>query len=169
MDDSWMNDFLMNEKEDKYFYADDIKYIQVFALYVSNDMCLDKIKERIFHLQTNNIISKEELKELITSYKSSNDVVYKLISIIKHNIDMPPENIEKSVTDGFVYDYTSPLSTIDMISLNKSANIFEDLNSLFLIFYESNSQSNNTTKRIKLRNKVTHKNTTKKRQIKHDT
>ena len=158
MDEKWINEFSEKEKDFQIFYKDNINYIRVYVLYVNKEKCLDKVKEKNMYLETKNKISKTELKNTINSYRKSEKVPYKLISILKHNIDIEPDDVSRSLKDDFIYNYTDSLSTIDNIDFNKSITMFEDLNSIFLIFYETDKESlKNTTKRVKFKHKQTHK------------
>ena len=116
------------------------------------------MKEKNMYLETKKKKKKTELKNTINSYRKSEKVPYKLISILKHNIDIEPDDVSRSLKDDFIYNYTDSLSTIDNIDFNKSITMFEDLNSIFLIFYETDKESlKNTTKRVKFKHKQTHK------------
>lgn len=157
MNDDWINEFTNKEKDFQIFYKDTIDYIKLFIFYVNRNNNLEKVKEKNFYLTKKNIIAKDELKEIINSYRKSEKTPYRLISIFKHNIDIEPDDIARSLKDDYQYDYTESLTSLDNIIFNNSITMFEDLNSLFLIFYETTGKTNNT-KRIKFKNKETHKN-----------
>lgn len=156
MDNEWIHEFTNKEKEYQIFYKSNINYIRIFVLYVNKNKCLDKIKEKTLHLQSANILTKDELRETINTYRKSEKVPYKLISILKHNIDIEPDDISRSLHEDYKYEYTDALNTLETINFNKSINMFEDLTSVFLIFYETDNISNqNTTKRIKFKHNQT--------------
>lgn len=156
MDNEWITEFTNKEKEYQIFYKDNINYIRIYVLYVNRNNCLDKIKEKTFHLQSANTLTKDELRETINLYRKSDHVSYKLISILKHNIDIEPDDIARSLQDEYKYEYTDALKTLETIDFNKSINMFEDLNSVFLIFYETDKKHDkNTTKRIKFKHNQT--------------
>ena len=156
MDNAWISEFTNKEKEYQTFYKDNINYIRIYVLYVNKSRCLDKIKEKTIHLQSMNTLTKNELRETINVYRKSEKVPYKLISILKHNIDIEPDDIARSLSDDYVYEYTDALKTLETIDFNKSINMFEDLNSVFLIFYETDKKhDNNTTRRIKFKHNQT--------------
>ena len=158
MDDKWIQEFSEKEKDYNVLYKDNISYIRVYVLYVNKNKCLDKVKEKVIHLQTKNEFSKAELKDTINAYRKSEKVPYKLISVLKHNIDIEPDDVSRSLKDDFEYDYIDCLRNIDSINFNKSITMFEDLNSLILIFYETDKESlKNTTKRVRFKNNQTHK------------
>jgi len=158
MDDKWIQEFSEKEKDYNVLYKDNISYIHVYVLYVNKNKCLDKMKEKVIHLQTKNQFSKDELKNTINDYRKSEKVPYKLISVLKHNIDIEPDDVPRSLKEDYIYDYIDCLHTIDDIEFNKSITMFEDLNSIFLLFYETDKESlKNTTKRVRFKNNQTHK------------
>jgi hypothetical protein len=158
MDEKWIDDFTNKEKDYNIFYQDNITYINIYIMYVNNNKCLEKVKEKTIYLSTKNILTKEELKEIIMNYKKSENIPYRLISILKHNIDIEPDEIARSLKESYHYNFTSPLKSIDDIVFNKSITTFEDLNSLFFVFYEADKNTDkNTTKRVKLKHNYTHK------------
>ena len=127
-------------------------------MYVNKNKCLEKVKEKTIYLHKNNILEKEELKKIIMSYKKSENISYRLISLLKHNIDIEPDDIAKSLKENYQYNYIESLKSIDDIMFNKSITTFEDLNSLFFVFYETDIKvGKNTTKRVKLKQNYTHK------------
>ena len=159
MNKNWIEEFTNKEKDYNIFYQDNISYIKIYIMYVNKNKCLEKVKEKTIYLHTSNILTKEELKEIIMSYKKSENIHYRLISLLKHNIDIEPDDIAKSLKETYQYDYTEPLKSLDDIVFNKSITTFEDLNSLFFIFYETdNTSDKNTTRRVKLKQNYTHKN-----------
>ena len=157
MDYDWINDFKDKEKDFEIFYKDNISYIKLFICFINKNKHLDKVKEQNFYLKNKNTMTKNELKQVINSFRKSEKNKYKLISILKHNIDIEPDDVARSLKNDYIYDFTYSLNTIDNINFNNSITMFEDLNSLFFIFYESDS-INNGTKRIKFKNNETHKN-----------
>jgi hypothetical protein len=51
MDDKWIQEFSEKEKDYNVLYKDNISYIRVYVLYVNKNKCLDKVKEKVIHLQ----------------------------------------------------------------------------------------------------------------------
>jgi len=94
-----------------------------------------------------------------------NDNNYSLLSIIKYNIILNPQDIttflKTSKIDYYNDYFFTTLKHIDTIYFEKTINMFQDLNTLFIIFYEkdkNNESANsikNNTKKIYLRNSTT--------------
>jgi len=158
MNENWITEFTNKESDYNNFYQDNISYINIYIMYVNKNKCLEKVKEKTIYLHKNNILEKEELKKIIMSYKKSENISYRLISLLKHNIDIEPDDIAKSLKENYQYNYIESLKSIDDIMFNKSITTFEDLNSLFFVFYETDIKvGKNTTKRVKLKQNYTHK------------
>ena len=100
-----------------------------------------------------------------------NNNSYSLLSIIKYNITLNPEDVHLFLrTNNFDYYnevFCSSLKHIDSIVFDKTIIAFQDLNTLFLLFYEkdkNNVMKNNAnnTRKIYLRS---HHNTKHKKTI----
>ena len=87
---------------------------------------------------------------------------YSLLSVIKYNITLNPEEItpflKTKFFDYYNEDFFTTLKNIDTIYFEKTINMFQDLNTLFIIFYEKDidklligTSINNNTKKIYLR------------------
>jgi hypothetical protein len=115
-----------------------------------------------------NYISHEEILEILKKNTTDNDKRYSLLSILKYNISLEPEDIKLYLNNRSNEEYLSIIKNIDTIVFNKSVNMFHDLNDLILIFYEKTLElkkhdANNSTKKIYLRCLSNNKKTIKKR------
>jgi hypothetical protein len=170
LNDDWVVNF---EKKDKFyrdFYKDDIYYSNIHTIYINRDQEIIQIKEESFLLSTPNIITREEMIGIL-KHKSVNDIKqYKLLSILKYNITLDPEDVSKYVNcnedDLLAYDYLEDVKHIDEIRFAKSITMFQDLTDLYFIFYEKSNElvkkgNANSTKKIHMHSK--HKKTIRKR------
>jgi len=161
LDDSWINDFEINDKPYDDFYKDNILTININVLYVNKENNIEKVTEEVFFMQNPNIISREEIIGIIKKNTILNGYDYSLLSIIKYNIVLNPEDVTaflKTNTFDYYNDiFFTTLKHIDAIYFEKTINMFQDLNALFIIFYEKDktnecaSSIKNTTKKIYLR------------------
>jgi hypothetical protein len=158
LDDSWINEFQKNDEPYNELYKDDIFTINLNFLYINKENNIEKIKEEIFFMQNPNVISREEIIQLIKHNSTVNNNNYSLLSIIKYNITLNPEDITTFLTndfDSYNEKFFIILKHIDTIVFDKTILTLQDLNTLFIIFYEkdkmelrNNSISNNNTKKI---------------------
>ncbi len=168
LDDEWINCFEKTDKLYQDFYKDDLYYINLRSLYINRDNEIDKLKQESLLLSSPNYISNEEMLEILKRNSIDNDKRYSLLSILKYNICLEPDEIKNYLTNNDNKDYLSVMKNIDSITFEKSINMFHDLNDLILIFYEKTidakkKDSNNLTKKIFLRTLNTNKKTIKKR------
>merc|ERR1711871_583600 len=145
----WINKFEDEEKVYEKFYPDKVKSIKIFSLYVNKECILDKVKETNYDLVNENILRKIELIRLIKERKQDDGVKYKLISLIKHNVDLKPEEIKGYVLNNKEYKFIDNWRELRDINFYDTIGMFEDLNSIFLVYYEFNEKlKQNKTKKI---------------------
>ena len=162
----WIDDFEEEEKIYEQFYPNTVKSIKIFSMYVNKECNLDKVKESTYELENDNILKKIELVKIIRERKNDDGVNYKLISLIKHNVDLKPEEIKSYILNKKDYLFIDKLRELKDINFYDTIGMFEDLNSIFLIYYEFNEKlKHNKTKRIYFNhgNHSSHRKTKRKR------
>jgi len=65
LDDNWINEFDNTDKLYRDFYKDDLYYINLRVIYINRDNEIDKIKHESFLLKNINLISQEEILEML--------------------------------------------------------------------------------------------------------
>ena len=166
LDDEWINNFDKIDNLYKDFYKDDIYYIHLRILYINRNNEIDKIKNETFLMTKPNNITREEIIEILKKKSTDDKKRYTLLSILKYNINLEPEEIKNYLNKNYDNQYLTVIKNIDTITFEKSINMFHDLNDIIFIFYEKSSElkkkdPNNSTKKIYL-----HFNT-KKKQLKN--
>jgi len=170
LDEKWVNEFEQNDKLFQDFYLDDIYYTKIHFIYINKDNNIEIIKEDNFLLSIPNYITREEIIGLLKRNIIENNKKYSLLSILKCNITLKPEEIKNFLKSNNLTDYLDnflvPIKNIDEIKLEKTINMFHDLNDLIFLFYEKDNikiikQKNNMTKRVSINSKVKHKTTRK--------
>ena len=167
LDDEWINNFDKIDNLYKDFYKDDIYYIHLRILYINRNNEIDKIKNETFLMTKPNNITREEIIEILKKKSTDDKKRYTLLSILKYNINLEPEEIKNYLNKNYDNQYLTVIKNIDTITFEKSINMFHDLNDIIFIFYEKSSElkkkdPNNSTKKIFLRFN-TKKKTIKKR------
>jgi hypothetical protein len=162
IDENWINDFKKNEKSYDDFYKDKVEHIKLFYLYVSSSNILENIKKDSILLDENSTLKKDTIISLIMKNQMCNTIKYKLLSLVRFNITLNPEEINNFIYKDEYKELSSQFITsekyLNDIKYSDTINIFQDLNCLYFIFYEekqkmntngkSNNSSNNTTKKI---------------------
>jgi len=168
LDDDWINKFEETDKLYKDFYKEDLYYINLQVIYINRENEIEKLKQESFLMSRPNFISNDEVLEILKKHSIDNDKRYTLLSILKYNINLEPEEVKSYLNNGENTEYLSVIKNIDTITFEKSINMFHDLNDVILIFYEKSMElkkpdANNNTKKIYLRSLSSNKKTIRKR------
>ena len=159
-DDEWIENI---EKEDdlyKDFYLEKNDNITLNIIYVNRNNNIEHIKKDKFFLNEQ-MISKSELLYLLKTKSLYQNHKYSLLSIIQYNIDLLPEDVKDYLSNPEKYNFFKLCKTLDEIKWKDTINLFKDINSLYLIYYEKKHR-NNTTKKVYLSKKKKNKNLTRK-------
>jgi hypothetical protein len=153
IDDSWIKEF--KDKENIYndFYKEETSSIKLFFLYVNSSNTLESIKSDSLILEKEGIITKDQLVSLIKRNQHNNTVKYRLLSLIKFNVDIEPSDVLTFIEEpeGNNNNFTTSEKYLEDIKFQDTICMFQDLNSLFFVFYEDkHKRSQSTTKKIVL-------------------
>ena len=152
LDESWIKEFENTDKNYEIFYLDDIYYVNINCIYINKNNSIEKINQERFFMRNPNIISHEEIIGIIKRNTLSSDKddiytsqSYSLLSIIKYNITLNPQDItlflKSDNYENYNKHFLKALRHIDSISFEKTINMFHDLNNLYIIFYEKNNNT----------------------------
>ncbi len=163
LDDNWIREFENTDKIYKDFYKDNLYYINLRVIYINTENEIDKIKQESFLMSKPNNITREEILSILKRNSTDNNKKYSLLSILKYNVVLNPEDVPFYLNNSIDQEYLSIIKNIDTIVFDKSIHMFHDINDLILIFYEKSTdlkRSGSMTKKIYIRNH--HKRTIKK-------
>lgn len=168
LDDEWINNFESTDKLYKDFYKDDLYYVNLRVIYINRANEIEKLKQESFLMTKPNSITREEIIEILKKNSIDNNKRYTLLSILKYNIILEPDEIKLYLNNENYQDYLSIIKNIDSVVFNKSINMFHDLNDLILIYFEKSMElkkpnANNTTKKIYMSSLNSNKKTVRKR------
>ncbi len=153
------------EKDDELyndFYKDKIEQINLYILYVDNNNDLFHIKKDTTTLN-NGKLEKDDLKNLIRQYIKYQNKKYRLISLLKWNITIEPEEISDYLRNEKKFDFIKSIRNINSIEFEDSINLFHNLNSLYLVFHERWKLLENKTKKVYLNKKLSKNKTRSKK------
>ena len=162
-DTSWM-DLLEKEEEDyKSFYKENVDIVKIFYTYVDSDNKIYNVKKDNLLIE-NNKINRDELIYILKKNKQNNNKNHKLISVLQYNIDLEPEDVLNYLKQKEKYNFLTIVSKINDILWNDTINIFKNLNSLHIVYYEEPKKKLSTTKKVYIGNgKLKRKKHTRKR------
>jgi len=151
LDDSWIKEFEIIDKEYEKLYNSDTFFVNVHFLYINKENVIESIKERKFIMSTPNYIYRDELVGLIKRNYIRNEKKYILLSILKYNFKLLPENLNTFLKEydaegeinNLNFDFFTPVKNIDTIKFEKTIDMFQDLNDIFLVFYEKTNLESN--------------------------
>jgi hypothetical protein len=134
-DSSWIDTFEELEKDYQRFYKETVETINLFFVYVNKSNNVENVIQDKLMLE-NSTINKLTLLDIIRTNNVKNNIKYKLISMLKYNITLSPEEIKSFVFDELDETYLESISTIDDLHFDETITILNDLNCLYFIFYE---------------------------------
>jgi hypothetical protein len=175
LDDTWIQDFDNVDKPYHDFYKENIYYVNINIFYVNKENEIDKITNELFFMKNHNVISREEIIDIIKRNSFHNKNIYSLLSILKYNITINPEDVSNflntnnnEIIEHYNNQFLTILQHIDTIVFEKTISMFQELNTLFIIFYEKDNNNNgkianNCTKKIYFtKNNAKHNKTVRK-------
>uniref|UniRef100_A0A6C0KRE0 Uncharacterized protein n=1 Tax=viral metagenome TaxID=1070528 RepID=A0A6C0KRE0_9ZZZZ len=151
LDLSWIHEFEKIDNEYKNYYTEDLQFISIHSIYINKDNSIEKIKEEKIMFKTLGILQKEELLRIIKNNVCSNGIKYSLLSILKFNINIEPENLKtflRSKNENIGNTFLHSIKNIDSIKFDKSISLFHDINDLIIIFHQKNKNLPSFTKKI---------------------
>jgi hypothetical protein len=169
LDLTWIQEFENLDNEYKSYYTEELSFIRIHSIYVNTNNDIEKIKEEKIMLKTPGFLQKDELLGIIKHNSFLNQIKYKLLSILKFNINLEPINLKtflRSKDKNIGSLFLQSIKNIDTIRFDKSIAMFQDINDLIIVFHEKiNNQlgsiQKNYTKKIYIKstsNKKTKRN-----------
>lgn len=146
LDSNWIDNYDNKEKE---FIAqadlatEDIKTINIYNLYINKRNNLEKIK--ILEYPIEKYLKKEDLIKLIKEKQLDENIRYKLMSILKYNITLKQQDLYSFISNSLNPNYLEPIQQLDDITFDSGLDIFDDLHSIYILYYEK--QKSNITKK----------------------
>ena len=162
LNDSWVENILEENKEYEHFYNEVNNTISIYKIYVNKNNSIISIKKDN-HFIDNGVLTKFDLSLILKNSVKYNNIKFSPISLLKYNIDLDPINVQNYISDTEQFNFLSIENSIKDLKWNDSINLFQDMNCLYLIFYEK-QQKKNETKSIFF--KKYKKNKTRKKKLK---
>ena len=108
-------------------------------------------------------MNESEILSLINEHRNDENIKYKLLSLFSYNITLDPAEIIDYINNK-ENNYLSMHKRIENIMFNDTIKMFQDLNSIFLIFYEIpiKLNNNNNTKKVYIHPSTTNRKTHRK-------
>jgi hypothetical protein len=147
LNDDWITDFEKTDKLYEDFYKDDLYYTNVHYIYINRSNEIEKIKQESFLFSVKNRITREELLGILKNNSIQDTKKYSLLSILKYNITLDPNDITKFLNSVNDETFLKPVTLIDEVYFDKSINMLHDLNDVLFLFYEKSNELKNKNSR----------------------
>ena len=105
-------------------------------------------KITISDLEVDRYFHRKDLVNYIKEKSVHENIHYKVLSLLKYNIDLEKEQLYDYITNTSQFKYLESLKSLDDIEYNDSLSIFEGIHSLFILFYEKKKHGH--TKKVLL-------------------
>lgn len=150
--DEWLENLKNLEKNYDIFYSEPVNNVNIVFFYVNNGE-LEKIRQENVDI-TNGVLNKDQLIYIINDNKHMGKIKYFLTSILKYNVTIEPNKIHSFLTDeseelSSDYVYLQKLKSVNNVRFSDTITMFNDFNSLYIIF-NKNKPSKNQTKKVNL-------------------
>ena len=150
LDDSWIKEIEEEEKEYNSFYREENELIKVFYVYINKENKIYYVKKEDIMLEDKKI-DKTKLVFLLKKNKIHNNTNHKLISILQYNIDLSPEDLGLYLKNNDNFNFLTVKSSLSELKWDDTINLFKDLNSLHILYYDDNKAKKSTTKKVYIR------------------
>ena len=136
LETDWIDDFEKIDTPYENFYQEDVNYTSLNSIYIDRNNTIQTIKEEKFFFKENNIVTRDELIGILKRNCFHNQNRYTLLSILKYNCNLDPSEVGHFIKTPTSPNYLSIVKNIDDIHFEKTINMFQDLNSIIILFYE---------------------------------
>ena len=151
MDEEWITQIEQEEKEYNSFYKEENETIELVYIYINKENKIYYVKKDMVVLE-NKILDKTKLLFLLKNNKKHNNKQHKLISILQYNIDLSPQELSLYLKNEDNFNFLSIKSNLTDLKWDDTINLFKDMNSLHIIYYEESKSKKGNTKKIYIRN-----------------
>lgn len=141
LDMSWMEESAIEDSKYTDFYEEDVAFVQLRILYINPVNEISKIITEKLSLREPNKISKEEMLHIIKERRTLDKKRYNMVSVAKYNIDLSPHHIKSFIktplSKGTSNPFLTALNQIETVHFNKTITMFQDMNELFITYYDT--------------------------------
>jgi hypothetical protein len=173
MDDKNMDEEYKSENEMQYYPESDQEYekkpiklpeidyskmfkevnvlnnIKTYITYINSDNEIEIINQKKIYLNNDdNIVTRNQLIEVIKNSQKKHNIKYKLISIMVYNIHVTPESLPSYIENpnDFISLYT--LNRIESFELQPTLRLLKKYNGIYFFFFECPEQGSESKSQI---------------------
>ena len=142
----WTDDFEQEEHLFNDFYKEPVQNLTLYCFYVNKNRELFYIKKDNLPIE-DGILKKERLIYQLKKNLSYNNIKFQLLSILKYNINISPQDVIFFLKDANPNNFLSIEKNINSIRWEDTITLFQDMNSIIFVYNEK-KPSRDTTKKI---------------------
>jgi hypothetical protein len=119
--------------------------IKTYITYINSDNEIEIINQKKIYLNNDdNIVTRNQLIEVIKNSQKKHNIKYKLISIMVYNIHVTPESLPSYIENpnDFISLYT--LNRIESFELQPTLRLLKKYNGIYFFFFECPDQASDT-------------------------
>jgi hypothetical protein len=149
-DFSWIFEYERLEEKYETFYKRDVTAINVNFVYVNLKNEVSAISTKQYDFIKPNVIPKDHLVRLIKENMSKNNTNYKILSVLKYNIDIIFEDLPYMLSKPKDYPFLTSIDTLQDIHFKPTIDMFSEINTMYIVYYEKDRtvQNRSNTKKI---------------------
>lgn len=151
IDEEWITQIEKEEQEYNSFYKEENETVELVYIYINKENKIYYVKKDMAVLE-NKTLDKTKLLFLLKNNKKHNNKQHKLISILQYNIDLSPQELSLYLKNEDNFNFLSIKSNLTDLKWDDTINLFKDMNSLHIIYYEESKSKKGNTKKIYIRN-----------------
>ena len=135
------------EEKDVYdiYYRTNVNKIYIQFFYVNNNNEIEYKKKIYYSLKEENKISQEEIVQILTKYRFYKNKKYKLTKILKYNLSLKENEIEKFLRLPNI-SFLKSIEHKEDIHFEPTIKYFQELNEIIILL--NKEETNNTTKKV---------------------
>tara|TARA_X000000950_G_scaffold274616_1_gene359931 strand:+ start:928 stop:1545 length:618 start_codon:yes stop_codon:yes gene_type:complete len=136
-------------------YKETVETIAIFFIYLNKNKEITNIKRETFFLSEDGFLEKKIFKSILRSHSYNDNKTYIPKNILKYNFYLDPEQIPTFLksNDADEYNFIETITSLKDIQWTPTIGFFYNLNSLHVIYHETNSdipKKNKTKKKKKI-------------------
>lgn len=149
-DFSWIFDYERLEEKYETFYKRDITTLDINFIYVGLNNEITAISTKPYDFIKPNILPKDHLIKIIKENMAKNNTNYKLLSVLKYNIDIIFEDLPYMLNKPKDYPFLTSIATLEDIHFKPTIDMFSEINTVYIVYYEKDKtiQNKSNTKKI---------------------
>ena len=123
--------------------------IKTYITYINSDNEIEIINQKKIYLNNNdNIVTRNQLIEVIKNSQKKHNIKYKLISIMVYNIHVTPESLPSYIENpnDFISLYT--LNRIESFELQPTLRLLKKYNGIYFFFFECPEQASESKTQV---------------------